>query len=158
MNNEETIWLAGLLEGEGSFLFRKGGSPKISCAMTDLDIIEYIQNLVGGKVYAVSRQKEHHKDAWVWILHGKDAIDLMKILLPYMFSRRYNRINEVIDSYTKHHDTIQAKKDEKVRIAKLAAQDYLNGAGSYRDMQKKYGISFVTVKNYVDKLKHSPEM
>jgi len=61
----EVAWLAGILEGEGSFISK--GQARIQVAMTDQDIITRLAELTGvGRVYAVRRQKPHHKDSWLW--------------------------------------------------------------------------------------------
>jgi hypothetical protein len=57
-------WLAGLLEGEGSFVagkLSKARQPRIAVAMTDRDIIERVANMLDVSVGKRKSQHEHHK-------------------------------------------------------------------------------------------------
>lgn len=104
----DIAWLAGLLEGEGSFMVWKNHKPKktyfyptISVNMTDKDIIDRVANLFGTqsyvfkKAYGVSK-----KPSWRAMVRGKNAVAWMKLLLPYMGERRAEKINEILESLT----------------------------------------------------------
>lgn len=84
----EAAWLAGILEGEGSFISK--GRPKIQVAMTDQDIIIRLSKLTGvGRVYAVRRQKPHHKDAWLWAVNRPAHVEhIIRLVLPWLGHRR----------------------------------------------------------------------
>lgn len=63
IDNNDLYWLAGILEGEGSFM--KGppsapNSPVVSCNMTDLDVIEKISKIFNRTVlFSKSRNSKH---------------------------------------------------------------------------------------------------
>jgi len=99
--------VAGLLEGEGCFtLIRQSNYASRSsyrraavfCNMTDEDVVRHLQQLVGiGRItFLRNKRKPNHKPTWRWRVEGPPAIKLMEELLPHMFSRRSNRIREVI--------------------------------------------------------------
>lgn len=39
MNDVEAAWVAGILEGEGTFHLKAGATPVVKCGMTDQDVI-----------------------------------------------------------------------------------------------------------------------
>lgn len=101
ISDNDLLWLAGLLEGEGWFCkaIPSDNCPRLGIEMTDLDIIERVAKLFNRKVYKIKRQKVHYKDTYLVKLAGSHAIDLMKRLKPLMGLRRQKQIQEAIDSY-----------------------------------------------------------
>ena len=109
MTNEEIAWLAGWLEGEGTFYFtdymRKRTTPKlvIQVFSTDRDVIEKAAKLVDGHIYNVVPRQ--HPDGWNsapgWrlSLERKPAYDLMKQILPFMGIRRSEQIRKAMESW-----------------------------------------------------------
>jgi hypothetical protein len=54
MTEAEICWLAGLLEGEGTFLKAspsRPNSPTVSLEMTDEDVVARVAHLLGNKKY-----------------------------------------------------------------------------------------------------------
>ena len=102
MNKEDRYWTAGLLEGEGSFMFISQRRLKISCAMSDFDVIERLAKVCGGKIYKQKHKSSpHHKDIWIWVIEGKNAYDVMNNLYPIMGKRRQIKIKECMSEYEK---------------------------------------------------------
>ncbi len=98
-------WLAGLLEGEGSFMMSRNHSggkvylyPKIVVGMTDEDVIQRAANLFETKVYKLPLQS-NRKPAWRAAITGARAAELMQMLLPHMGIRRGAKIQEILDEY-----------------------------------------------------------
>lgn len=95
-------WLAGLLEGEGSFVQR--GPRKelvIQMQMTDRDVVAKAHFLAGmGKFYAYPRaadDKRGWKDVYLWnVANQRHAYALMVAILPFMGARRTERIRGII--------------------------------------------------------------
>jgi len=106
MDELDTAWLAGWLEGEGCFSIRKikQGSrqydyPIVTASSTDFDTLERVQSIAGGKIYEARPQNPNHSMCWRWQLYGKDeATSLMLTLLPLMSKRRRERIQEVLET------------------------------------------------------------
>jgi hypothetical protein len=95
-------WLAGLLEGEGSFMSgppSAPNNPRISVAMTDQDIIERVAQLCQTTSQALRSRNEHHKLVYRMLLRGKNAVELMRHLHPLMGIRRQAQINRVLENY-----------------------------------------------------------
>lgn len=105
----EWSWLAGLLEGEGSFIEfkdtrnRNRWRCKVYLKMTDLDVVEKAQRIAEMgticKANAPSKLK-HWKDSWQWQVQSvPDAVELMEELLPHMGERRTEKISEILYHY-----------------------------------------------------------
>lgn len=116
MSDIEVAWVAGLLEGEGSFTF---GPPsgrinpgcrqlRITCSMTDLDTIEKLHNVTGIGNFNPERRKydkrrPHAKPAWVWSATRRpDVVYVLNAILPHMGERRSARIQELLDHHAEY--------------------------------------------------------
>jgi hypothetical protein len=155
MMNTDLWWVAGLLEGEGSFLLKRAGGTTlvVQCAMTDLDIIERLAGLCGGSFYPVARQKAHHKDAWSWSLRGQPAYDLMRDLYPMMGQRRQGQIMRAAIGRAVAQERAALAQEVREVKGTEAGRAYLRGEGTLRDMERRFGVTHVTVKNYADRLR-----
>jgi len=122
---QEIIWLAGLLEGEGCFymdkqLSRSGSgeytrTPKISVGMVDEDVIVHVARLFGTKVYAAKPYREG-KRMYTATTSGVKAAWLMRAILPWMGARRSEKISEVLKAYQDYVKNYPgAYKKKKVR-------------------------------------------
>jgi hypothetical protein len=101
---KDIAWLAGLLEGEGSFHYKKSKPrdktywyPIVLCQMTDPDVLEKAASILGVKVFGpYKKNNPNAKDAWAVFINGKYAVALMMTILPFMGERRTNKILELI--------------------------------------------------------------
>lgn len=96
-------WLAGLLEGEGSFGV-DAGRPVVEVKMTDRDVIARAAHAFGDvSVYAVPQTAEDiaagYKQAWRARVRGGTAIAVMLRVLPHMGERRSARIAGIVANY-----------------------------------------------------------
>lgn len=99
----ELAWLAGLLEGEGSFtLLRVRGTgprnrPVIKVAMTDLDVVQRARDIAGFGVVSTARPNKKGCVMHAWQSMDRElAPKLMRKLLPYMGERRSRQIGIVL--------------------------------------------------------------
>ena len=102
LNDIEFGWVAGLIEGEGSFTAkkskRKNGyscQPQLRVSMTDEDVVRKLAALIpAGNVLKAGRRTKVGKEVWMWTLSKSQAlIDLMIVLRPLMGKRRRERID-----------------------------------------------------------------
>ncbi len=95
-------WLAGLLEGEGSFM-TSVGYPEISVTMCDRDVLERAANVMGiPKVSPrdVARNEERGWSAAFEIdVSGSRAAEWMRRLRPWMGHRRTAAIDRALAAY-----------------------------------------------------------
>lgn len=110
MVDTDAAWLAGVLEGEGSFLVywaksRSGGRspyPRVQINMTDRDVVARVALLMGGNSVQVHRVgDERLKRAWSTKVTGKRALEVMRTVRPWMGDRRGSKIDELLTEFTK---------------------------------------------------------
>lgn len=104
MSDTEIAWLAGLIEGEGSFTLYQGEGRirvLISIQMTDKDVLDRVASIVGlGNVVWCTKREEHHKDSYKWAISSRVAVtELMMLLYPCMGTRRQARIAECLAAF-----------------------------------------------------------
>lgn len=103
LTETEVAWLAGLLEGEGSFLDAPPSSPRsprLVVSMTDLDVIERVAKCFGvSYVKNDRRNPDRWKTCYVVKISGTRAMAMMKLLYPYMGQRRRQKIDEILEKY-----------------------------------------------------------
>ena len=104
--DEKTLhWLAGYLEGEGSFMKGSPSTPNqpiIMVSSTDEDVIRKVAGIFGRSYHKASEQRSvghGWKQAYAVRLRGSKAVELMTLLLPLMGYRRRSQIQKALDSY-----------------------------------------------------------
>ena len=102
MDDKDLFWLAGLLEGEGSFLKpppSEPNRPRISLEMVDEDVIQRAAQLFGLTYYMRNENKHHEawKPTFKIAFRGKRATETMHQLYPLMSPRRQNQIEVAIN-------------------------------------------------------------
>lgn len=108
-STKDVCWLAGLLEGEGSFTVANKGRhcyPSVKLKMTDRDVVERaarilrtVQYRKGGNgilSYRPSRSTMGTKQNYVVAIAGRRAAGWMMTLYPLMGERRQKRIRELL--------------------------------------------------------------
>jgi hypothetical protein len=95
-------WLAGLLEGEGTFLAGPPSAPRspaVQVAMVDRDVVERAGALLCAAVTVVPSRREGWKTAYCVRVRGARAVLWMKRLRPLMGTRRRDQIDRAMASY-----------------------------------------------------------
>ena len=131
MDESDLHWLAGLLEGEGSFLKpppSNGNRIRISIQMTDVDVIERVCSLWGTKYYVSKPQKAHHKPGYVTGLGYAPAAEMMRRLRPLMGERRRQQIDAALALY----DPDRALESRKAR-RKLSRRQVIEARARYQN-------------------------
>ncbi|QNO12690.1 LAGLIDADG endonuclease [Arthrobacter phage Snek] len=95
---DDLLWLAGLLEGEGTFDAHRGKYPRIRLAMTDRDIVGRAASLMDTKI-RLSLHAAPAKPTWHAEISGERAAEIMRQILPFMGSRRSGKIAEVLGTH-----------------------------------------------------------
>ena len=98
MKETDLYWLAGLLEGEGSFSIRgKKRSASIKVSMTDREPIAKAAQLMNCPVHHYPPNLRYPKDQYVASLNRAPEVrDLCQLLRPLMSPRRRQQIDTVI--------------------------------------------------------------
>lgn len=151
MNNKDLYWLAGLLEGEGSFLKgppSKPNLPILSVITTDEDVCERVANLFGVKYHLVKNkryQDNNWKNPYLAKLKGSKAVRLMKKLRPLMGKRRQGQIDEALSSYDIKAKRLSNKEVDDIR------QLYSGGKMTQTSIAKKLNVRRETVNRIINR-------
>ncbi len=107
-------WLAGILEGEGSFCSTRT-SERISLSMTDADVVIKAATIMGSD-RVISFQETAHtprKLKYILYVYNKRAIAWCFTLYPLMGERRQAQIRTLIENWK----TADRQQTEKPRIS-----------------------------------------
>lgn len=105
ITSAELHWLAGLLEGEGSFDWQcrknenRHGRPRIQLASTDKDIAERVAGYFGRRIngpYGAYGGQLNKKPIYKVLVSGPRAAGLMMTLWALLGERRRQQINVVL--------------------------------------------------------------
>ena len=94
-NRLDVVWLAGLLEGEGTFDLHRGKYPRVRVGMTDRDVVGRAATLIGSRV-RLSLKPAPYQATWHAEITGAKAAEVMRAVLPFMGSRRSGRIASIL--------------------------------------------------------------
>lgn len=112
INQLEIGWLVGLLEGEGSFVYSKG-TQVVQLKMTDEDIVlryaDYVERLTGQSVHVgvFSPKEGNRAPIFYCTITGERARIVMRTIVPYMGTRRKQRIWQCLNKYIPHTKTLK---------------------------------------------------
>jgi hypothetical protein len=117
-------WLAGLLEGEGTFRCR-GGCPRIALEMTDEDVVATYASIVGAAYQRRLPTEARHKVSYICSAYGDRATLILKAVLPHMGERRSARIQEHLAIRATAQVILTAKQSAQIsqKEAKLPAAE-----------------------------------
>ena len=95
----EFAWAIGIFEGEGT-IRKPGRRLGIRVTMTDYDIIERLQKVLGGHINGpyTNGTKPDHKDVWYWAIDNRrDVRACLSKMLPYLGHRRAHAALNLLD-------------------------------------------------------------
>ena len=97
MEPSDLRWLAGLLEGEGTFLRPVPSAPRaplIRLAMTDHDVVRRAAGLLERSVVSAEGGRVHgHRTVFMVTVKGAPAISWMRVLRPYLSTTRRAQVD-----------------------------------------------------------------
>ena len=144
-------WLAGILEGEGSFIRPTPSAPNrpiISMQSTNEDVIAKVASLLGVSYYRTPTER-YDRNGWKHVysvrLRGARGVQLMQLLKPLMGQRRQQQIAQAIENYKPVSTLISEGK------AKELAQRYWKGERHPTALGREYGISKNLAIHYIKK-------
>lgn len=148
MDDSDFYWMAGLLEGEGSFLApspSRANMPRITCSSTDEDVIARLAGLLEQSYHKASQERARRngwKLAWAVELRGRKAVAMMQRLRPIMSKRRQAQIENALSSYD------PLRQSRRWRISSCQAdqiRDEINAGLTPKSLALKYGVSVWTI-------------
>jgi hypothetical protein len=131
-------WLAGLLEGEGSFLQGPPSAPRypiLALQMTDQDVVLRVAEMFGRKVGRWQPRDERWLPTYLVRITGSKAVAWMTALRPLMGQRRRSQIDRALASYAPSPSALL--DDDAAR----EALDLLASGHSVRAVSEHFGTS-----------------
>jgi hypothetical protein len=98
----DRAWLAGLLEGEGSFLANWHGQssyPVVKVEMCEQDVVARVADLLNTRLWVEEARTEGWRPTYVAQIAGHEAAGWMGVLRPYMGRRRTAAIDTALAVY-----------------------------------------------------------
>jgi hypothetical protein len=94
----DLYWLAGFLEGEGSFSYPRSSRDYavVSAVSTDKDVATRVARLLGVKMYGPYRYGDNKKPYWSVAQRGSKGAGWMRVLQPLMGRRRQAQIRKTL--------------------------------------------------------------
>lgn len=145
IDDRELYWLAGLLEGEGSFCapapssFKNGIS--INLEMTDKDVVERVAKIFDTAVFTINKKNKRWKQSYSLKLIGSKAAAWMIKLKPLMGARRQARIESLLVNYVWPKQNLSMPPIEELRKMRETL--------SLRQIAKLLGCSHQRVFKYL---------
>lgn len=99
LSDLDRYWLAGLLEGEGTFMAGPPSRPRqpvVALVMTDLDVVQRTARLWDRAVVVVRPRSARHKVAYATRVRGAAADAWMRGLYPLLGARRRKQVDAAL--------------------------------------------------------------
>ena len=138
ISKQDLHWLAGLLEGEGSFLAGPPSAPRspgVQMRMADRDVVERAGALLGSRVWVARSRREGWSDVYTIRVRGARAVLWMKRLRPLMGLRRQAQIDRAIESHGPDPRRLLDDESATEALARLARGE------SVREVAERFGTS-----------------
>ena len=126
---KEIAWLAGIIEGEGSFHYAKSNSPMIVIKMTDKDVIERIASLFKRRVSEYPPRDSQCKVGYTTMICGTPAIEWLFTIYSFLGYRRRQKALELIDKWKASQSKFR-RDTFKCGCPKTSENSYRNGRRS----------------------------
>lgn len=82
-------YIAGFVDADGSIPLRENGYPSLIVANTNREVLEEMQSWSGvGQVHRRQKKRERRKEIFHWEVHGEDAQQILKRVLPFLRIKR----------------------------------------------------------------------
>lgn len=95
MTKEQIIYLAGIIDGEGTFYIgkhnkhKKGFNCRLYVVNTDQRLINWLHKNFGGLIYSRSSSKNPHwKTKFEWIVNTSQILPICESIFPYLICKK----------------------------------------------------------------------
>jgi hypothetical protein len=103
ISDPERYWLAGLLEGEGTFVAgppSRRGAPALALVMTDADVVQRVARMWDRALVAIRPRQPHHKTAYASRVRGATAAIWMRGVRRLLGARRQHQIDRALAAHS----------------------------------------------------------
>ena len=123
LSREDAIYIAGFLDGEGWIGLQKNPIRadkwaytyyfvRVGVSNTNKEILEWLQAITGKGYIRVNKSNlklPNRKPCWMWDLSGTDAVELIKLVHPYLKVKK-----KVVESILEFRQMIDSQKKERM--------------------------------------------
>ena len=153
MVDNDIYWLAGIMEGEGSFCCpppSQPNSPIMQVQMKDEDVIARVSRFWGARYFSCRPRKIHHSITYKTVLRGVEAVNWMKLLRPLMSTRRKCQIDTAIAAYDPGRHLSAWRRRRKMTDSEIQEAVVLHKSGkSLREIGVRFNINHETVRRRI---------
>jgi hypothetical protein len=138
VSSSDLHWLAGLLEGEGSFLKGPPSAPRhpiLALQMTDEDVVARVAAMFGRRASCWQPREARWQRTFLVRVTGAKAVAWMTALHPLMGQRRREQIDRALASYEPRTSTLLDERSAREALA------LLRSGSSVREVAAHYGVS-----------------
>jgi hypothetical protein len=131
----QIIWLAGILEGEGSFQIDKHKYPmlRLSMAVDQADTVKRVAELWGKPVRWERPYKTNKQWKRVTAVIGRDAFFWLTLIYPYMSARRKQQIMDMLVTWVRSGAKLQHGQEIKKAGCDSEPPHYIRPGGGGAD-------------------------
>lgn len=150
LTHKELYWLAGLLEGDGSFEWarEKGATiskPRLTLKMTNEEVVRKVAKMLG---YQCSEKEYPERPNWnkafLVRLKGTKTAALMRTLAPLLGERRQQQIRKLLANYEPYKNyKLTFEEAEEIRKAFQKEQ-------SAQNLAEEFGVSLRMIYTIVN--------
>lgn len=147
LSKKDKYWLAGLLEGEGTFMEGPPSDPRapvVQVSMTDEDVMERVATLLGYVCINPPLRNLAFKPIYIVRLRGKRAVELMQLLKLLMGKRRQEQIQRALACYKPKPHGVKLVIKQVREIRKR-----FNCGETNKELAKKFGVCFSTIRDVI---------
>jgi hypothetical protein len=138
ISDADLHWLAGLLEGEGTFMVgppSSPGLPIIAVNMTDQDVMARLGRIFERKVQVVRPRNARWQTSYQLRVTGGRAVRWMILLRPLMGARRQTQIDRALASYAPRPVALLNEETARAALDAVAAGDTVKAVAA------RFGVS-----------------
>ena len=105
LSHVDAAYIAGLVDGEGTItLVRKHKNENrqlsLSISNTEYALLEFTRQAVGrGKITRKRTSKSQHTPSYTYAIYNRQALELIRQLLPYLRSYKAKRAELILQQY-----------------------------------------------------------
>jgi hypothetical protein len=81
-------YLAGYIDGEGSFALYRKGNARLCVSNTFPGVLAALKKEWGGSIRRKSTTNPNARTAWEWVVDGDNAINAALMVSPYLIEKR----------------------------------------------------------------------
>lgn len=127
----DASYIAGLIDGEGTVtLTRKHRNENrhlcVSISNNEIGLLEFVLNRVKtGKITRKRTSRPNHADSYTYAIYNRQALALLKQILPYLKSYKANRAELILRDYLRLTPRNGKYKVEELQERKLFEKQVL---------------------------------